>query len=133
MCANLVQRSMGGGEGFVPHLHCRQCIAIEKVKKGILVSPPHRSHDWRCYINKSKVAGLSMFSRMVEREATKNIEINNRPLVPLAERPKWNPASNPKRVFNLFLNTPMDTTNNTITTSGESLSFLTNRLVTSTT
>jgi hypothetical protein len=111
--SNLVQRSMDGGEGFVPHLHCKQCVAIDKVKKGLIATAPHRPHDWRCWNNKRKNAGLSTFSRMIEREAAKNLQINNSPLVPLVERPKWNPVSNPGRVFPLFVGTTPPSTRTT--------------------
>jgi hypothetical protein len=127
--ANLVQRCLGGGEGFVSHLHCRQYVAINKVQKCLIASPPHRSHDWRCWIIKSKFAGLSTFSRMVEREATNNIAINNRPLVPLSKRPKWDPVLNPNKVFPLFVSgstsetTTTTTIDNNIQAAGSNITY----------
>jgi hypothetical protein len=109
---NRVQRSMSGGVGFVPHLHCMMCVANDKVKKGLIATAPHRRHDPRCWAVKRKFAGLSDHTRMVEREAAKNIELNNRPLVPVVDRPTYQPG---RVLFPLFDATTTTTTNTTTT------------------
>ena len=45
-------RNSDGSTAFVPHLHCKICIAYHKGK-----NPPKRAHDKRCFRN-TKMRGL---------------------------------------------------------------------------
>jgi hypothetical protein len=80
---NFLQQAMDGGIAFVPHLHCRICVALQKQKMascaGAKVSIPHRAHHPSCPQNK-KTQGRSERHVEVERYAKKMIERNNLPL-----------------------------------------------------
>ena len=80
---HFLQQAMDGGIAFVPHLHCRICVALQKQKMascaGAKVSIPHRAHHPSCPQNK-KTQGRSERHVEVERYAKKMIERNNLPL-----------------------------------------------------
>ena len=73
----IVQCPLPRGVAFVSRLHCRQCIAIAKQKKGGPV--PHKAHDRRCFRN-TATRGMSETTVMVNRVAKANIIANNVPI-----------------------------------------------------
>jgi hypothetical protein len=79
----LFQRAVDGGIAFVPHLHCKICVALQKQKMasctGEKVSIPHRSHHRRCPQNRNTRGG-SARSVEVEKHAKQMLELNNLPL-----------------------------------------------------
>jgi hypothetical protein len=80
---HFLQQAMDGGIAFVPHLHCRICVALQKQKmasySGAKVSIPHRAHHPRCPQN-INTPGRSERHVEVEKYAKKMIERNNLPL-----------------------------------------------------
>jgi hypothetical protein len=79
----LIQQAVDGGTAFVPHMHCRICVALQNKKMasgtGVKVSIPHRPHDTRCPHNKNTRGG-SARSVAVEKYAKQMLEHNNLPL-----------------------------------------------------
>jgi hypothetical protein len=73
------QKAIGGGVAFIEKLHCVVCKAKRLIAQGKNVSLPHRSHDKRCSMNR-KTRGLSAMAVFVEKEANRNLAINNAPL-----------------------------------------------------
>jgi hypothetical protein len=73
------QKAIGGGVAFIEKLHCVVCKAKRLIAQGKNVSLPHRSHDKRCSMNR-KTRGLSAMAVFVDKEANRNMAINNAPM-----------------------------------------------------
>jgi hypothetical protein len=71
----LAQRGIDGQAAFVSILHCKVCKAFDQIRKGNNVNAPHRSHDRRCYKNRSTRA-MSEFTVFVEKTVAENNRIN---------------------------------------------------------
>ena len=73
------QNAIGGGVAFVETLHCGVCKARHLSLRGKNVNIPHRSHHKNCSMNR-KTKGLSAMTVFVNKQAARNIAINNAPI-----------------------------------------------------
>ena len=101
-----VQKAIDGGVGFIPKLHCLVCKAMDQRSKGLDVRIPKRAHFVLCPKNR-KTKGQSYMSVFVNKEAAKNITINNAPIEPAAIPPN---STTYKGFFSPRQQTPRTTT-----------------------